>query len=184
MNLLGWHWLIKLYRFQVYNSIIHLLLYCVFTTTGQFSFHHYLSPLYPLLPPPPASPLVILILLSVSVRVCFLFFLLTCFTFFTQPLQPPTPWRHQSIFIYDSASTLLVYFVHWVPHMSEIIWYLSFSDWFTSFSIIFSRSIYAVAKGKISFFWWPSIRLCKCTTTFLSTHLLTDAWAASKSWLL
>ena len=22
-NLLGWHWLIKLYRFQVYNSVLH-----------------------------------------------------------------------------------------------------------------------------------------------------------------
>ena len=25
MNLLGWHWIIKLYKFQVYNSIIHHL---------------------------------------------------------------------------------------------------------------------------------------------------------------
>ena len=25
LNLLGWHWLIKLYRFQVYNSMIHHL---------------------------------------------------------------------------------------------------------------------------------------------------------------
>ena len=25
LNLLGWHWLIKVYRFQVYNSIIHHL---------------------------------------------------------------------------------------------------------------------------------------------------------------
>ena len=32
-NSLGWHWLIKLYRFQVYNSMIHhLYLCCVFTT--------------------------------------------------------------------------------------------------------------------------------------------------------
>ena len=35
-NLLGWHWLIKLHRFQVYSSMIHhLLLYHVFTTPSQ-----------------------------------------------------------------------------------------------------------------------------------------------------
>ena len=37
--------------------------------------------------------------------------------------------------------------------LSEIItWYLSFYDWLTLLSIILSRSIHAVAKGKISFF--------------------------------
>ena len=30
--------------------------------------------------------------------------------------------------------------------MSEIIWYLSFSDWLISFGIIFFRSIHAVVK--------------------------------------
>ena len=40
-----WHWFIKLYRFQVYNSIIHhCILYCVFITPNQASFHHHLSP--------------------------------------------------------------------------------------------------------------------------------------------
>ena len=32
--------------------------------------------------------------------------------------------------------------------MSEILWYFSFSDWFISLSIMFSRSIHTVAKGK------------------------------------
>ena len=35
--------------------------------------------------------------------------------------------------------------------MSEIIWYLSFFDWLISCSIILSRSIHVVAKGKIFF---------------------------------
>ena len=35
--------------------------------------------------------------------------------------------------------------------MGEIIWYLSFSDWLISVSIMFSRSIHTVAKGKIFF---------------------------------
>ena len=34
----------------------------------------------------------------------------------------------------------------------EIIWYLSFSVWLISLSIIPSRSIHVVANGKISFF--------------------------------
>ena len=47
---------------------------------------------------------------------------------------------------------LLVYFAHQIPHISEIIWYLSFPDWLISFSIIISRSIHAIAKHKI-FLW-------------------------------
>ena len=36
--------------------------------------------------------------------------------------------------------------------MSEIIGYLSFSDWLISLSVIHSSSIHVVADGKISFF--------------------------------
>ena len=51
--------------------------------------------------------------------------------------------------------------------------YFSFSDWFISLSIMFSRSIHAVTKGKTFFFLWPSsIPLCKCTTAFF--HSSTD----------
>ena len=35
---------------------------------------------------------------------------------------------------------------------SEIIWYLSFSDWLVSLTIILSSPIHVVANGKISFF--------------------------------
>ena len=64
--------------------------------------------------------------------------------------------------------------------MSEIIWYVSFSDWLISLSIILSRSIYAVvANGKASsFLWLNNIPVCVCTK-LLSIHLLMDAWAAS-----
>ena len=41
---------------------------------------------------------------------------------------------------------------------------------------MFSWSIHTVAKSKISFFLWlNSIPLCKYTTAFLSTHLLTNS---------
>ena len=69
----------------------------------------------------------------------------------------------------------LVYCVHQTPHISEIMWYFSFPDWLNSFSMIFSRSIHAVAKCKDFFFLLLlSIPLHKCTTGFLSTHLLRD----------
>ena len=37
-------------------------------------------------------------------------------------------------------------------HISEMIWYLSFSDWLISFNIIPARSTHAITNGKILFF--------------------------------
>ena len=48
-----------------------------------------------------------------------------------------------------SLFCLLFQLVHQIPCKSEIIWYLSFSDWLISLSIMFSKSIYTAAKGKI-----------------------------------
>ena len=56
-QLLGLHWLIKLCRFQGYNSIIHhlnIILCGHHPQSCLFSLH--LSPLYPRLPPPPPFP--------------------------------------------------------------------------------------------------------------------------------
>ena len=112
LNLLGWQWLVKLYRFQVHYSIIHhLLLYCVFTIPSQVSFHHHLSFLFPLLPPP--QPLLIItMLVSVSIVVCFFFWL--SLLFFTQ-LHNPTPLWQLSVYSLSMnlfLFFLLVYFVH------------------------------------------------------------------------
>ena len=38
--------------------------------------------------------------------------------------------------------------------MNDILWYLSFSAWLTSFSMIISRSIHVAANGIISFFFY------------------------------
>ena len=55
--------------------------------------------------------------------------------------------------------------------MCEITQYLFFSVWLISLSIIPSRSIYAVANGKISFFLWlNNIPLYICATSSLSIH--------------
>ena len=63
-------------------------------------------------------------------------------------------------------------FVHKVPLIGEIIWYLSFADWLISLRIIPSSSVLAVMKGKSSFF----LLLCripvyKCTTVFFDLHI-------------
>ena len=46
----------------------------------------------------------------------------------------------------------LVYFVHYIPLLGEIIFYLSFTNWLISLSIIFSNSIHTIGKGRGSFF--------------------------------
>ena len=49
--------------------------------------------------------------------------------------------------------------------MSEIIWYLSFSIWFISLSMILSRSIHVVTNGKTSCFFYDLV-------VFQSTYTL------------
>ena len=77
-----------------------------------------------------------------------------------------------------------------IPHVSDIIWYLSFSF---LFSIMIFSSIYVAAIGIDSFFLWlNSIPLCVCvcvcvhidTTFSLSTHLSVDIYVTATSWLL
>ena len=72
------------------------------------------------------------------------------------PIIPlPTPPVTNSVF-FNSKSLfifcLLVCFVDQVPIKGKITWYLSFTTWLISFSIMLSRSIHAVAKGRRSFF--------------------------------
>ena len=97
----------------------------------------------------------------------------------------PPPLAVSLIFMSLSLFCLLVQFVHYIPHMGEIIWYFSFSDWLISLSIMFSRSIHTVTKGKIFSFLWPrSIPLCKCPMVVSSSHLWMDTWATSICWQL
>ena len=72
----------------------------------------------------------------------------------------PTPLGLLSVFFLISMSLiifcLLVCFVDYVPLIGEIMWYLSFTSWLISLSIMLSRSIHAVAKGRSSFFLSPA----------------------------
>ena len=53
-----------------------------------------------------------------------------------------------------------------IPHMSEIIWYLSFSAWLTLLSIIPSMSIH-VKNGKISSFYGWVVFHCVCVYIYV-----------------
>ena len=92
LNLLEWHWLIKLYRFQVYNSITHHL-YVV------LCIHHPQSSLLPSLFIPP-SPTPFSPSDNHHTFVCLnkFFCMLTSFIFFTQCPNPPPSNICQSVF--------------------------------------------------------------------------------------
>ena len=77
------------------------------------------------------------------------------FFFFSPSLHTtisPSELSVCSLSVNLSLFCFLVHIVHQIPHMSEIIWYFSFSDWLVSLSIIFSRPIHAVTQGKFFFF--------------------------------
>ena len=142
------------YFTSFFKAFIFRIIFIVF-----FCITIYLVPLYPLSPTP------ITTLLSMSISL---------FSFFLNPSIPYCSPRLAVILfsIYESVSILLVSSVCSLFHMSEIIWYLSFSDWLMSLSMKFSMSIHTVSKGKIFFFTVSNIPSCKCPIVVLSTYLL------------
>ena len=67
----------------------------------------------------------------------------------------PTPLAAVSLFHVSMILFLfcsLVYCVQYIPHIIEIMWYFFFTGLLISLSIIFSRFIHAVTKGKSPFF--------------------------------
>ena len=90
-----------------------------------------------------------------------------------------------SLFLYYVCfpSLMFICFVSYIPHMSEVIWFLSFSDWLISLSIIPSSSIHVVANGKISFFFDCRVILhCIYAASSLSIHPSMDIWALPILW--
>ena len=81
-----------------------------------------------------------------------LYFLIP-FTFQTHSLNPPTTGKHQFVLcIYEFVSVSFVHlFCFKIPHISKMIYHLSFSFWVISLIVIPSRFIHVVAKDKISF---------------------------------
>ena len=102
LNLLGWHWLIRLYSFQVHFY-------------DTWSVHCIVCP------PPKVK--------SSSV------------TLYLTPTHFPSGHHHSVVCVYDSLFVLLLCsFVafSFISHMSEIIWFLTFSS-LLSLSMVFSR---------------------------------------------
>ena len=81
-----------------------------------------------------------------------------CFIQF--PLSPLPPLWHLSVC--SMYPCVCFYFFYQIPHISEIICYLSLSNCLISLSIIIFRSIYVIAKSKVSFFFLPSCRIPSC----------------------
>ena len=69
---------------------------------------------------------------------------------------------------------------------SETIWYLAFSVWLVSPSVICSKSIHVVTNGKISFFYGWKVFYCVCMWYIFCPfiHPLMDTYVVSVSWLL
>lgn len=77
---------------------------------------------------------------------------------FIQSSHSPSPLRAVSLFHISMSLVLFrlsVYFVYWVPHKSEILWYLSFSNQHISLSILPSDPSMLSEKVVFSFFLSP-----------------------------
>ena len=122
LNLLGWQWLIKLHRFQLYNSMIYHLciaLYVYYPKSDLVSPST--LPSFTLYYPLPPSPLVTTIPLSVSMNFC-LFFLFV--HLLLSALYPTYEWNHMApnflsdwphLAWYSQDPSTLVQM--WVPHL-------------------------------------------------------------------
>ena len=58
---------------------------------------------------------------------------------------------------------------------------IGLSDWLIALGVIVCSSTHAVTRSNSSFLHVSSIPLCKCTTPFLSSHLM-GTWAVSRSY--
>ena len=86
----------------------------------------------------------------------------------------------------------LVCCIFQIPHISDIIWYLSFYAWLISLSIMLSKFIHVVANGKIlSFLWLHNILshthtyvyvyVCMCAKSFQSCPTIWNPMDCSPS---
>ena len=80
---------------------------------------------------------------------------------------------------------LFPFLIFYIPRMNETIWWLSFSEWLTSLSIIPSRSIHVEANGGyLSFLMAEEYPIVYRDHSFSIHHLSMDTEAPSTVWLL
>ena len=147
-----------------------LLFIVVQVQLSPFFPHHFPAP-HPS-PPPPLYPT------PLWICPCVLY---TCSLTTLPPFHPIIPSHFPLVtvsFFFISMSLvlfcLLVCFVDEVPLIGEIIWYLSFTTWLTSLSIMLSSSIHTVTKGRSSFF---CCLIFHCVNVPLFFHPLIYRWA-------
>ena len=98
----------------------------------------------------------------------------------SSPYCPSLQQQLLSVSITLFFPCLLIWIIFYIPHISEIIWCLSFSVWLTSLSLIPYRSIH-VPNDKISFIFygWVVFLFIYLSmynlTCSLSIHLLTGS---------
>ena len=101
-------------------------------------------------PPPPKPP-------TTSSCHHVLYLLLSCFTFFTHPLDPLSSGNHQFVLcFYEFVSVLHVHLFYSLDSTYKWNHMVFFFVWFFSLCSIPSSSIHIVTKGKISilFYGW------------------------------
>ena len=164
-----------------YSKYEHSFFIVVQVQLSAFSTHNSL-PVYPS-PPPTLDPIPF-----GSVQVFFICVHWWPFPKFPHYSSPPSPLVTDSLFFVSMSLVifcLFVWIVDYVPLVGLIIWYLFYTSWFISLSIMLSRSIHAVwIVGAPSFFLLCSIPLSKCTMLFWSPHLLIGTYDASETWLM
>ena len=114
------------------------------------------------------------------------------------PLPDLLPLCSLCLWVCSCFVDMFLCVIFYISHISDIIWYLYFSD-LTLLSMIISRPIHVAVNGIISLFVWLStipltslvaqmvkrknIPLCKYAVSSLSIHLWMDIQIASASWL-
>lgn len=91
-------------------------------------------------------------------------YLLTAFTHLSHRTYPPLATTK----IFSASLNLLVYFFE-NAHASELMWYLSFSDWLISLSMTTSSPTQVAANGRIPFF--MAEYYCMCISHLFSFTL-------------
>ena len=102
-------------------------------------------------------------------------YLLTTFTLL--PIPHPLSLANTNQF------SVCIFGVGCISHISGIVWYLSFSVWLISLSIMPSRSTHDVANDRISFLWLNNIPL-RIYMTFPSPFMFMGTQVVSVFWLL
>ena len=96
-------------------------------------------------------------------------------------LSPLASSNHQlftvsmrALFVCLPCLLICFFFFFLSPHVSEIIWHLSFFTWPISFSIILSRSIHVVTNVRLEFYFMTEYYIC----IYLISFYLFSYWLA------